>query len=72
MIFSYLQKKKFFPTLNQNFLNPIHAAGLEISPSIKWIKLLPVCILVDRNNVIWDKVFNNGPSKICGRQHLKI
>ena len=20
---------------------------------------------------IWDKVFKNGPSKICGRQHLK-
>ena len=22
-------------------------------------------------NVIWDKVFKNGPSKICGRQPLK-
>ena len=24
------------------------------------------------NNIIWDKVFKNGPSKSCGRQPLKI
>ena len=23
------------------------------------------------NKIIWDKVFKNGPSKICGRQPLK-
>ena len=23
------------------------------------------------NGIIWDKVFKNGPSKICGRQPLK-
>ena len=23
-------------------------------------------------NVIWDKIFKNGPSKFCGRQPLKI
>ena len=25
-----------------------------------------------KSNNIWDKVFKNGPSKICGRQPLKI
>ena len=28
------------------------------------------CVLVRCRN-IWDKVFNNGPSKICGREPLK-
>ena len=30
-------------------------------------KVLPVFL----NIIIWDKVFKNGPSKICGRQPLK-
>ena len=27
--------------------------------------------LIHRNGPKWDKIFKNGPSKICGRQPLK-
>ena len=30
---------------------------------VKWLHI--------QNKYIWVKVFKNGPSKICGRQHLK-
>ena len=36
-------------------------------PKISWLKMLDI----NHSQNIWDKVFKNGPSNICGRQPLK-
>ena len=45
-----------------------------LTTSNEQIKLLVICKekCMWRRNIIWVKVFKNGPSKICGRQPLKI
>ena len=38
-------------------------------------KILPTqklnALKINPRNIIWDKIFKNGPRKICGRQPLK-
>ena len=42
----------------------------------KWVGIISVMQWIVQSNAtwqnVWVKVFKNGPSKICGRQHLKI
>ena len=38
---------------------------------IRIYHIVNVFLLNNRTIKIWDKILNNGPSKICGRQPLK-
>ena len=44
-------------------------AEMSLKEVCKYNKKLTLKAVSTRNN--WDKVFKNGPSKICGRQPLK-
>ena len=47
------------------------SGGVKWSICWKWVKEMLVPSLHYIAYLIWDKVFKNGPSKICGRQPLK-
>ena len=39
--------------------------------STLWFETVAMKLVANSLNFIWDKVFKNGPGKICGRQPLK-
>ena len=61
-------------------INLVDLILIQFSQSKKFIKLiyhkalrlsLITSVIINIKMFIWNKVFKNGPSNICGRQHLK-
>ena len=54
---------------HNNLIISSHTAIIEFN---KLIQIVTSEInMINTWSIIWDKVFKNGPSKICGRQPLK-
>ena len=57
---------------NDLYINIVEkSSGEKPRKNVLGTNLLGIDMVIDEQCNIWDKVFKNGPSKICGRQRSK-
>ena len=67
----FLMCKLFVKIKHLPILSTVNLPLVEFIPSLTAVFHLPINLVLFTHS-LWVQVFNNGPSKVCGRQPLKI